>query len=105
MQQLITKNKDIDNINGVTTDRNELCSVTQMSAYFLFYLISDLIAKEFIQVLQLLWVGDFAIQRCVGLHHSCGAADSNSGVSFDPLAVMLRAVVSLWSVSGQGDCS
>lgn len=66
---------------------------------------SDLTAKEFIQVLQLFWVSDFAIQRCVGLHHPRGSADSNSGVPFDPLAVMVRAVVRLGSVSGQGDCS
>lgn len=67
--------------------------------------MSDLTAKEFIQVLQLFRVSDFAIQRCVRLHHPCGSADANSGVSFGPLAVLVRAVVRLWSVSGQGDCS
>lgn len=84
----------------------QICSVTytKMSVYIPFYLIADLIAKEFIQVLQFLWVGDFTIQRRIWLHHSCSAADSNSGVSFDPLTVMVLAVVRLWSVSGQGDC-
>lgn len=36
-----------------------------MSVYIPFYLIADLIAKEFIQVLQFLGVGDFTIQRRV----------------------------------------
>lgn len=84
---------------------NFLSCIYTKSPHFPYHHISDLSAKEFIQVLQLFGVSDFAIQRRVRLHHPCGSADSNSGVSFDPLAVMVRALVRLWSVSGQGDCS
>lgn len=54
---------------------------------------SHLIAKEFIQISQLFPVGNLTIQRRVGLHHPCGPADSNGGISLDPLSVLVCPMV------------
>lgn len=64
-----------------------------------------LIAKKFIQVAQLLWVCNLTIQGRAWLHHSCGPANSNGGISLDAFAVLVWHVVRMWSVSWQGNCS
>jgi len=66
---------------------------------------SHLIAEEFVQVSQLVGVGDLTLQRRVALQRPRGPADSNGRVSLDPLIALVWAVVGLWRVVGQGDCS
>lgn len=52
---------------------------------------SDLVAKELIQVAQLVGVGDLAVEGCIPLLlDTCGAADLDGGVAPDAARLARR---------------